>query len=902
MPHKPIPLFFVPFVLFASNLPATADSVRLPVTADIWLSDANAAERNSSMGAAPRMKLKFIQELAALRFDATAITGREVKSARLFLRKAGEDKLRYLRLSTVNQDWVEGHTEKPYGPADGATWLYADSNHKKSWAWPGSAFCDVIMTSGHSIASYAEIHREKDDWISVEVAPALVYAIIAKGTDGLAIMDGGNLSLFNNSIYSHEQTASAPYLQVETGDKLDTIPKAPIVKVDISPASAHLTTGAMQITIDPDRATFCYRITLDGHPVPRWQIPHPTGKAMAIVLDDLTPAKDFTVEVTAVAASGQTSAPTRVIASASSAAPPPPSLDAPSKPAVAINPTPTPGIFILPPLTKISPDTAKPLTADLETDFATANSVWDGNSIQLAGAKGEYVDFQIFAPNQTPAITPEEITSANTKLPLDAFEFYSLHLAKNRDKQLQPAYAIPLSPGEQSKSPFIHVDLFIPKDTTPGQYSGTLKIKTDHELKIPIEITVYDFTLPDKLTFWPELNAYSIPKNHLDYFRLAQQHRCIPNFWRFEPRLQGQGAQMKVDWTNYDRNAGPLLSGDAFKSNHRAALPIECMYLPFDDNWPTNLTKETYHYPGYWPHKGDNISTLVDHSLTAPPIETAFSEDYLAAFASVQKQFVDHFKEKGWSQTEMQCFFGSKQSHRINYGSNHWWTTDEPSFLHDWLALQYFDHLWIQSRPSPQFVTRADISRPHWQGDFLDNVTQVIYYGAGASSAPDQIHRIHQHQQESPLKVRVYGSCNPDNQSNLATVAWLLDAYLNGADGALPWQTLGKESALDDNDASAFGGNALLIPATRFNQPVVADLRLKALRDAEQIIEYLNIIAQKRHLTREQLQAMVAKHLSLKPASAPANPTADTDSFKAPKAWQITELKRALAKLIVESN
>jgi hypothetical protein len=898
MPHKPTAFFLVLIAFFVVHFPAQAQPVRLPVTADIWLSDASAGERNSSMGAAPRFKLKFIQELAALRFDVSAIAGREVKSARLYLRKAGDDKLRYLRVSTVNQDWVEGRNEKPYGRADGATWFYADSNSKKSWAWPSSAFCDVVMSSGHSIASYAEIRREKDGWISVEVAPALIYAMVAKDTDGLAVMDGGNLSLFNNLIYSREQNASAPYLQVETGDMLKAIPKAPIVKAEPSLSDAHLKTGAMWITIEPDPAAACYRITLDGHPAPRWQIPHPTGKTMRIILDDLVPDKKFDVEVTAVAASGQVSAPTRVIGSSSTAAPPPPELNKPSKPALADKPLAAPGVYILPPLVKISPDTAKPLNADVEANFASVNSVWSGNAIHLAGAKGEYVDFQVFAPGQQPAIIPGEIDATTGNIHSNAFELYSLNLAKNHDKKLQPAYAIPLRPGESSKSPFIHVDVFIPKDAVPGHYNGTLKIKTDREIKLPIEIEVYKFALPEKLTFWPELNAYSIPKNHLDYFRLAQQNRCVANFWRFEPRVRGKGEAIKVDWSEYDRDVGPLLSGDAFKANHRAGVPVECMYLPFDDNWPTNLSKETYHYAGYWPHKGDNRSTLVEHSMTAPPIDHAFSADYLAAFASVQKQFIQHFQEKRWSRTEMQCFFGTKQTHRINYGSNHWWTTDEPSFLHDWLALRYFDGLWINGHTPAPFVTRADISRPQWQGEFLDGVTQVIYYGAGASSAPDQVHRIHLHERETPLKVRFYGGCNPDNQSNLATVAWILDAYLNGADGVLPWQTLGKETALDDNDASAFGGNALLIPATRFNQPVVADVRLKAMRDAEQVVEYLNLVAQKRHLNREQLEAMVAQHLSLSPASAPASPTADTDSFKAPKAWQINELKRALAELI----
>src|SRR6266496_413581 len=174
MPHNLPKLFFVPLVLLVVQSLHAESLRRLPVIADIWLSDATPAERNSSMGANPRLKLKSIQELAALRFDAAPLRGLEVKSARLFLRKASDDKIRYLRLSTINQDWVEGKGEKSYGLSDGANWFFADSNAKKPWAWPGSGFCDVIMTSGHSLASYAEKREEKDGWISVEVAQALV--------------------------------------------------------------------------------------------------------------------------------------------------------------------------------------------------------------------------------------------------------------------------------------------------------------------------------------------------------------------------------------------------------------------------------------------------------------------------------------------------------------------------------------------------------------------------------------------------------------------------------------------------------------------------------------------------------------------------------------------------------
>ncbi|HHN46084.1 MAG TPA: hypothetical protein ENN09_01465, partial [Planctomycetes bacterium] len=195
--------------------PAKTETVRLPAVADIWLSDANNEERSSSAGRHPRFKLKSIQEMAAVRFDASAARGREVLNAALFLRRAGADMLRYIRVSTVNQDWEEGSTMQAYGPASGATYLFADSGSQKPWAWHGSVFADVIMSSGNTLAAWAERKELADGWISVPLPPELVYSLAVDDTDGLAIMDGGTISLHNNFIYSRETKGSEPYIEVE---------------------------------------------------------------------------------------------------------------------------------------------------------------------------------------------------------------------------------------------------------------------------------------------------------------------------------------------------------------------------------------------------------------------------------------------------------------------------------------------------------------------------------------------------------------------------------------------------------------------------------------------------------------------------------------------------------------
>ena len=173
-------------------LPATASSViRLQSTSSIWLADTTPEERNSSAGLAATFKLKSIQEMAAIRFDARPAKGLLVRSARLFLHTTGRNMLRYLRVSTVNQDWVAGESRRAYGPADGATYLWAEAGSRRPWSYPGSEFADVIMGMGHSITTYAQYRQEPGGWISVPLTPELIYALAAGNTDGLAVMDGG---------------------------------------------------------------------------------------------------------------------------------------------------------------------------------------------------------------------------------------------------------------------------------------------------------------------------------------------------------------------------------------------------------------------------------------------------------------------------------------------------------------------------------------------------------------------------------------------------------------------------------------------------------------------------------------------------------------------------------------
>ena len=378
---------------------------------------------------------------------------------------------------------------------------------------------------------------------------------------------------------------------------------------------------------------------------------------------------------------------------------------------------------------------------------ATANAVWDGRQVYVFGGRGEYVSFQLCVENvdrgPIPSIqvSPQPLAGPDgAKIGPENVELYWNWYARNGQGQWQPAYCVPMEPGTplvlpRSESPdradgrlaeqrnqTIYVDLYVPKDAKPGTYAGAMTVSAGRgpQIEVPVVLNVLGFTLPDRLSFWPELDAFRIPADAVDYYRLAHQHRCVLNCMSWRPKVTGEGADAKVQWEQYDRRVGPLLTGEAFAANRRAGVPVECMYLPFDESWPTPLSPETYRYSGPWAKQGDGIEGLAAHSLAAPYIGEGLSRGYQDAFAAVQRQFIEHFQEKGYRRTEMQCCFVAKATNRIDFGSNSWWTTDEPYYWDDWLAVQFFLQSWARGRAGTDpriWTARADVPGRNGRGE-----------------------------------------------------------------------------------------------------------------------------------------------------------------------------------------
>lgn len=234
--------------------------------ADAWLTDAPPQEQGSLANRSSRLKLRGVQDLALVRFDMTEVRGREIRQAVLYLHRRSPDQLRYIRVSTVNQDWLGRNGQSSYGLPDGATFSWADGDSKppRPWAWPGSTVADVIMSSGNSQGCWAERQDLQSGWIALPLPPQLIYAMAIGDSDGLAIMDGGSPANASNFVSGVRDPGYEPHLEVNAGDSLCAVPPQPVVSAEPAPERAHLTSGAIRLSMEPAPNTFCWRLRLDG--------------------------------------------------------------------------------------------------------------------------------------------------------------------------------------------------------------------------------------------------------------------------------------------------------------------------------------------------------------------------------------------------------------------------------------------------------------------------------------------------------------------------------------------------------------------------------------------------------------------------------------------------------------
>ncbi len=268
----------------------SSSPVRLDVTRDAWVCELG-SEANGNNGGAPRLKLKSIQEMSLVDIDTKALVGRTIRSAALYLKKAGDERLERVTVSSVGADWFEG-TGTGYAVEPGGVTFRHRRHPDLPWSIGGGDLCHVILGNGGTLWRMADASPpDGDGWQRIPVDPLIIAARVAGLSHGMLVFDDTgsewkrdgehfDFRLFpNRFVYSREQNrASAPYFTVELGPTDRSPPAAPTQLKSDAAATATLPAGEVLVSwVTPKDSgpagTLGFFATLNGTPLPRELIP-----------------------------------------------------------------------------------------------------------------------------------------------------------------------------------------------------------------------------------------------------------------------------------------------------------------------------------------------------------------------------------------------------------------------------------------------------------------------------------------------------------------------------------------------------------------------------------------------------------------------------------------------------
>ncbi|HEX3450566.1 MAG TPA: fibronectin type III domain-containing protein, partial [Isosphaeraceae bacterium] len=792
--------------------------LRLEVTRDTWVSEVG-PEADGNNGSAPRLKLKSIQEMSLVDIDTSLLAGRTVRSAVLHLKKTGDETLKRVTVSSVGAEWVEG-TGSGYTIQPGSATFRRRRHPDLPWSIAGGDICHVVLGNGGTLWRMADASPpDSDGWQHIPVDPRVVAARVAGLSYGFLLFDdtgsewtrtGDTFTqrIFpNRFVYSREQNrSSAPYFTIELGPEDRRPPPAPS-DLRVDPGTSLLPPGEALVSwvTPPDddaQRTLGFFVILNDRPVPRELIPLAVEAGGRVVMHlrdlKLEPERTHKLSVQAVDGAGNRGTAASAEITVSRFMPTP--LPQPKPPPAAV-PSPTVTawpqiagmqVAIIDELDKVHPATGELIPPEFR-DYLATNHLWNAETrtIALHAARNEFVAFQVLirGNNTAALITPALIFDGQVgkTIPVELGRYF--HVPTTLGALPDPVVPLnfPTRPTPAAKSQGLHVEVYVPHSTLAGLHRGFLTLSsptTNEALRLPVELTVWDFTLPDHLSFVPEMNSYDLPENERDYYRLAHRHRTVLN--RLPYHQNGNvspgcaplwdSRRLVFGWSQWDRRFGPLLDGSAFADLPRKNVPVECFYLPLHESWPSPM--EGNYNGDYW-------------------ADRAFPESYRRAFVAAARQMAAHFQTKQWNQTLFHGFLNNKN----NFKTRGWstasspWLLDEPANFQDYWAIQYFARAFHEginqatggTTPAtaslPRMVFRADISRPQWQRDTLDG---LLDYNVVSSAVRTYPLLVMDRKRTWGQIVVEYGSTNPVEGSNLQPVAWCLDAWSMGLDGVLP--------------------------------------------------------------------------------------------------------------------
>ncbi|HUU28669.1 MAG TPA: fibronectin type III domain-containing protein [archaeon] len=488
--------------------------------------------------------------------------------------------------------------------------------------------------------------------------------------------------------------------------------------------------------------------------------------------------------------------------------------------------------------------------------------------------------------------------------------------------------------GDDQRWQSVWVDICVPPAANPGLYQGELTV-TSKELVslavVSVKLEVLPLVMPDEVTWPVELNAYhtgiagfsgvsqgSDTERYLEIerriYQLIHPHRATLNILPYgqagdvprgnAPVLKGSGRETAVDsWEEWDSRYGPYLSGEAFTPSMdyqgpRAGVPVTHIYLPFNEDWPMPIEK---HYADY---KKSVVSRedFAEWAKTSRPLEEAFDQDYQDGFVSVVRQFFEHFKTKGYTRTSFQVYFNNKYYYKTEFfgmrggvkGSS-FWLLDEPVDYDDYAANRFFLSLVKKGYEQAgagnlKLDLRTDVSQPEMSRGLWDGICNLWNSSGLMDFKTTAAYRMHRLPGENYWRyggeTRISGRLM-NYQQNFFTV-WAV-----GASGALgTWNVLGGggDWFRPDDLSIIYQGKSYARTSEDYDG-AFAGVRLKAIRRAQQDVEYLNLLAAKKGWSRNKVRRAMAAFAD--------NPEESGLTFDGLTADRLFELRRAVAKALL---
>ncbi len=501
------------------------------------------------------------------------------------------------------------------------------------------------------------------------------------------------------------------------------------------------------------------------------------------------------------------------------------------------------------------------------------NLLNEQNAMQLYAVGGETAAFQLILPADEAL---RLIPLADKSIDFRIYQVGSVRGPETKEGQALPDILLPLkanADGEyaprrnsdlmpaNSRYFLFWVELITSPLNSDQTLPVTLKIRgNDGVQELLINLTVDAEKLPpaplmtdfneygDKYlqVFRKNSSPAELHQVEASVFQLAAEHNGSMNPLPYKsqqgkPRdgmvpvmLNNDSLNPQLDWREYDARFGKFLDGSAFPDGQ----PIDHLYLPFNPYWPADFR-----------------------------LYVSDRERYEAIWMAMAKAFIEHFREKGWTETTFQVYCNQKP----NKGGGVPWHLDEPKSVKDYEGLRYYHDLAKRAFAGAEGLKirfRIDISHFYCNQHKGRRDKDFRVNGGGEILAPVDIWVISRHSmydaaaikqakklQAQGKEIWIYAETPKLKESGQRSIQRIYHSWKHQFDGVLIWRSFARK--LHKRKGSEY---ILYAVDSAGEKGVYPSIRLKQFKRAFEDVRLFELAIEKGHLNREAVQEIAEKY------------------------------------------